>query len=1126
MRHPPPLALALILIIIAVPLLIGMAAPPSAAQTSAPRITAIATGGEHTCALTSGGGVTCWGDNTYGQLGDGTTANSTTPVAVAGLSSGVNAIAAGAYHTCALTSGGGVMCWGWNAYGQLGDGTTANSTTPVAVAGLSSGVIAIAAGGGHTCALTSSGGATCWGWNASGELGDGTTTDRLTPVAVVGLSSGVTAIATGAYHTCALTRDGGATCWGWNASGELGDGTTANSFTPVAVVGLSSGVSAIAASYAHTCALTSGGGVMCWGWNAYGQLGDGTTNDSSVPVDVVGLGGSLPTTPTPTTPTPVTPTPVTPTPGIDPTPGPVPGNDDQPVAGRPAQSRVVGGVTVYASSFSGTASSWTASGTVWIGSYTIVEGASISLSKGALSGSGLVSMLTAADGSRRTTLFQDSFDVSAAGELKPRAVNGGWRLKNLVGFQIDSPPTTISLDTAGGQLAATLNLKIVIPANQIVTSVAITFDHTGAAGGELSDVTFALGKVGLHVKRATLSAQGFTVEEAELALPPTLGGTRAVLTASASITSDGKLNLSKGKVSFPNIDVGGDSGFKIQGAKAELSYEAGAYVFHGEGAFVLPGVGPPSKEGCQVGTSFTLASAPPPLRDAALSIKGCFKIPIANTGFFLTSVSGSVSLGESSVAIDIGVGIAGGPEIPNLGAAISGEPAAHWDTSWKVGLSGTLKVFEFDVAQAALSLSKARGLEGTIHLSLYGGLLDGDGSLHIWKDNSSFHFTGSAQVQVRIEEGEIYKKCKIGICVVFPLGTITGPTVGADFGEFRVGNTTTYGIKGHVTVLKVNAAFFADAQGKLRFGQLDEYKLAGLAGIGLQASSDLRSFTVAADSPALLVGLGFASGTPTLSLIAPDGQTLTASSPGIDATTSPTQTLLSVSSPLPGLWQARADNLADTQYTLIAFGARPVPTVNAPTVADNGDGSYTIGVIGSSSTPTSTISLFYDASPSEHTGTPLVQDLPLSTTAYTWRPGAVAAGSYHIYAMVDDPLDAPAYAYSPTTISISDSTPPDVPADLRAQDAGGSALISWTPSLAPDVAGYHISYTEPSSGTTFTSDLPDGQRASYTQQGLYLGGTWQIAVSAYDINGNESARSPAVAVTISQYRAFLPVIRR
>jgi hypothetical protein len=376
-------------------------------------------------------------------------------------------------------------------------------------------------------------------------------------------------------------------------------------------------------------------------------------------------------------------------------------------------------------------------------------------------------------------------------------------------------------------------------------------------------------------------------------------------------------------------------------------------------------------------------------------------------------------------------------------------------------------------------------------------------------------------VQVKIEKGSLHSSWPL-----FPKETITGPTVGADFGEFRVGSTTTYGVKGHVSISVFEAAFFADAQGKLRFGQLNEYRLADAAGASLQANSDQRTFTVASGTPALLVGLGFASGTPALSLIAPDGQILTASSPGIVATLDLTQTLLAVKHPMPGLWQARADNLADAQYTLAALGARPAPTVSAPTVTDNGDGSYSIGVIGGSSTLTSTISLFYDASPSEHTGIPLVQDLPLSTTSYLWRPGAVAAGIYHIYAMVDDPLDAPAYAYGAATISISDSAPPDVPVGLRAQDAGGSALISWTPSLASDVAGYRIYYSEPGSGATFMSDLPDGQCSSYTQQGLYLSGAWQIAVSAYDINGNESVRSPVIVVTVTQYRSFLPIIRR
>ena len=260
-------------------------------------VAAIAGGGDYTCALTRGGAVKCWGANGSGQLGDGTTTNRLTPVDVSGLASGVAAITAGTFNTCALMSAGGVKCWGDNGFGDLGDGQQCgrySCWTPVDVSGLSSGVIAVAAGGGHACALTSARSAKCWGQNDYGEIGDGTTTNRLTPVDVAGLASGLQALAGGVFHTCALRDGGGVKCWGLNGSGQLGDGTTTSRPSPAAVSGLASGVTAIAAASSYSCALTSTGGVKCWGGNNAGQLGDGTRTNRRTPVEVVGFASPKP----------------------------------------------------------------------------------------------------------------------------------------------------------------------------------------------------------------------------------------------------------------------------------------------------------------------------------------------------------------------------------------------------------------------------------------------------------------------------------------------------------------------------------------------------------------------------------------------------------------------------------------------------------------------------------------------------------------------------------------------------------------------------------------------------------------------------------------------------------------
>ena len=270
-------------------------------STSITGVIAIGAGSTHTCAVTAGGGLQCWGDDSSGQLGDGFSGdddNSTVPVEVVGLESSVVAVDGGETHTCALTTVGGVKCWGGS---YLGDGSGGNSWVPVGVLGLETGVSSISVMFWHACAVTMAGGVKCWGDNQAGQLGgDCGLSVCDSPVDVAGLESGVAAVAAGRIHTCALTTAGGVKCWGWNSFGMLGDGTATDSPTPVDVIDENgdplTGVAAIAAGFWHTCALSTTGSLKCWGMNISGQLGDGTSgtgNFSSVAVDVQGLGSGV-----------------------------------------------------------------------------------------------------------------------------------------------------------------------------------------------------------------------------------------------------------------------------------------------------------------------------------------------------------------------------------------------------------------------------------------------------------------------------------------------------------------------------------------------------------------------------------------------------------------------------------------------------------------------------------------------------------------------------------------------------------------------------------------------------------------------------------------------------------------
>ncbi|MFY9227927.1 MAG: prepilin-type N-terminal cleavage/methylation domain-containing protein [Candidatus Microsaccharimonas sp.] len=251
----------------------------------------------HSCAVADGAAY-CWGDNANSRFGNGGTTNSLvpTPVSTSGVLAGktVTALAAGEHHSCAIADGA-AYCWGAGSLGRLGDNLLTSSSVPVAVStsGVLAGktVTAISSSYGHTCAIAD-GAAYCWGYNSTGQVGDNTTTNAAAPVAVStsGVLAGktVTAISAGNAHTCAIA-DGEAFCWGSGAIGKLGNNSTANSYVPVAVStsGVLAGktVTAISAGSNFSCVIAADE-AYCWGYNANGKLGNGTTIDSYVPTAV------------------------------------------------------------------------------------------------------------------------------------------------------------------------------------------------------------------------------------------------------------------------------------------------------------------------------------------------------------------------------------------------------------------------------------------------------------------------------------------------------------------------------------------------------------------------------------------------------------------------------------------------------------------------------------------------------------------------------------------------------------------------------------------------------------------------------------------------------------------------
>jgi alpha-tubulin suppressor-like RCC1 family protein len=245
----------------------------------------ISVGGAHVCALLNDGHVACWGDNSSGQLGDGTYTKHFTATEVPGLTDAIS-ISAGGSHTCAVTQTGHVKCWGNNYSGQLGNGTKQTGMVPTEIPGLTD-VVAISAGSEHTCAVLRDGGAKCWGKNLNGRVGDGSGKLFIfSPVDVAELGADIVSISAADEHTCALTGTGNVKCWGRNTEGQLGIGQETNrSKVPVEVININGKATALSTGFSSSCVVTNDGPVECWGWMGSDEL-------SNAPVAFEGLDGN------------------------------------------------------------------------------------------------------------------------------------------------------------------------------------------------------------------------------------------------------------------------------------------------------------------------------------------------------------------------------------------------------------------------------------------------------------------------------------------------------------------------------------------------------------------------------------------------------------------------------------------------------------------------------------------------------------------------------------------------------------------------------------------------------------------------------------------------------------------
>jgi len=860
----------------------------------------------------------------------------------------------------------------------------------------------------------------------------------------------------------------------------------------------------------------------------------------------------------------------TPIPGATPTP---PGPN--PTAGPPPTSqKTLGNVTVYADTFTDLGDDlWQASGHIRLGSSTVayveLSAGVVDLDYGAQSivGSSDSAVSLLMDDGTATPVFAGPFSVDpSSGEVTPLGVIFQLARLGDLGVDTATPLVNFGMNVLQGTVSGRARITV-YPIEDVHPSATVNFTlhHDGHVSGDLGvgDLAFQAAGVTFAVENATLSydpASGgkITIGHASVVLPDVFSVGSEGSVENLMITESGLQRVGGGSItlSLPDMNVPGTGGkFELARASVTLSLEAGGkYCIHGKAGFSLPNIASTGKPGQYYSGGLYAEFELDQTGLRYVLMGGTIEpgIPIGNSGMALTGLEGEVTL-RPEVRVQITGTIESELEVPPLGPVVSGEPSVWVKLSspYEVGISGSVQVLIFDAADASLVLSQSRGLYGEVHITYPPYALNGDASLHVWRSGGEFHFTGSATVTLGFEKGALGTYWGIDL----PPSDLTFGNVGAEFGEFCHNSScssTIYGFKGAVDItIHVNYlfgsrdvtlaqyAFFLDVDGNLDHGSsLDQYRLIDQAtmlaqtrALGLEpASTDVITYEVS-NTDLIMVGMDWQSGSPELTLVDPEGVTVTTDTdyPGMGYTNTVTSTVYLIENPKTGIWQAHIGNLTGSEdYSFGALGRNLPPTVTVQSVAPAGENLYTIHWMADDADPEATLALYYDTDDSGADGRLIAQGLDPAAGSYVWDASQVQTGDYYVYARIDDLKNMPVVSYFTATVSVVNTQPPAAPTGVKATASPPwrNITVCWDRNTEADVVGYNVYYGRQSGTydlglydatnvTCFDLPLPPWMNVGY------------VAVTAYDNSGNESPLSEEVQVTVERvYKVYLPLVLR